>query len=151
MGYGLWETSSTCQANINPLPPGGAGKDHNCGNEMKMNKWSSQWTKFMQLRKEAWKKFRTSTGFEPVTSRLPVRCSTNFAMKPLTLGRIKLSVYMFPWIASLRNCINCVHCDDHFFIFRILIVSNNRAVPWTGQGFHFPSYCCYYYYFRQLL
>ena len=23
----------------------------------------------MQLRKEAWKKFRTSTGFEPVTSR----------------------------------------------------------------------------------
>ena len=20
-------------------------------------------------------------------------------------------------IASLRNCINCVHCDDHFFIF----------------------------------
>ena len=32
-------------------------------------KKSSQWTKFMQLRKEAWKKFRTSTGFEPVTSR----------------------------------------------------------------------------------
>ena len=21
--------------------------------------------------------------------------------------------------ASLRNCINCVHCDDHFFIFKI--------------------------------
>ena len=34
-----------------------------------MKKWSSQWTQFMQLRKEAWKKFRTSTGFEPVTSR----------------------------------------------------------------------------------
>ena len=46
----------------------------NCGNEMKWNemkmkKWSSQWTQFMQLRKEAWKKFRTSTGFEPVTLR----------------------------------------------------------------------------------
>ena len=27
----------------------------NCGNEMKMKKWSSQWTQFMQLRKEAWK------------------------------------------------------------------------------------------------
>ena len=43
----------------------------NCGNEMKMKKWSSQWTEFMQLRKEAWKKkkkFGTSTGFEPVTS-----------------------------------------------------------------------------------
>ena len=41
----------------------------NCGNEMKMKKWSWQWTQFMQLRKEDWKKFRTSTGFEPVTSR----------------------------------------------------------------------------------
>ena len=29
------------------------------------------------------------------------------------------------WIffqASFRNCINCVHCDDHFFIFRRLIM-----------------------------
>ena len=53
---------------------------------LKMKKWSSQWTKFMQLRKDAWKKFRISTGFEPVTSQLPVRCSTNWALKPLTLG-----------------------------------------------------------------
>ena len=36
---------------------------------LKMKKWSSQWTQFMQLCKEAWKKFRTSAGFEPVTSR----------------------------------------------------------------------------------
>ena len=30
----------------------------NCGNEMKMKmkKWSSQWTQFIQLRREAWKK-----------------------------------------------------------------------------------------------
>ena len=21
------------------------------------------------------------------------------------------------FLASLRNCIDCVHCDDHFFIF----------------------------------
>ena len=28
----------------------------NCGNEMKTKKWSSQWTQFTQLRKEAWKK-----------------------------------------------------------------------------------------------
>ena len=26
----------------------------NCGNEMTMKKWSSQWTQFMQFRKEAW-------------------------------------------------------------------------------------------------
>ena len=62
-----------------------------------MKKWSSQWTQFMQLRNEAWKKFRTSTGFEPVTSRLLVRCSTNWAMKPLTLGAGQLWVHMFPW------------------------------------------------------
>ena len=28
------------------------------------------------------KKIRASTGFEPVTSAIPVRCSTNWAMKP---------------------------------------------------------------------
>ena len=28
----------------------------NCGNEIKMTKWPSLWTQFMQLRKEAWKK-----------------------------------------------------------------------------------------------
>ena len=67
----------------------------------------------MQLRKEAWKKFRTSTGFEPVTSRLPVRCSTNRAMKPLTLGAGQVLKFFHPF---LRNCINCVHCDDHLFI-----------------------------------
>ena len=34
-------------------------KSHmNCGNEMKMKKWWSQWTQFMQLRKEAWKKMQ---------------------------------------------------------------------------------------------
>ena len=43
------------------------------------------------------KKIGTSTGFEPVTSRLPVRCSTNWAMKPLTLGAGQLWVHMFPW------------------------------------------------------
>ena len=62
-----------------------------------MKKWSSQWMQFIQLRKEAWKKFRTSTGFEPLTSRLPVRCSTNWATKPLTLGAGQLWVHMFPW------------------------------------------------------
>ena len=34
----------------------------NYGNEIKMKKWSLQWTQFMQLRKEARKKFRTSVG-----------------------------------------------------------------------------------------
>ena len=49
------------------------------------------------VKKPGKKKFRTSTGFEPVTSRLPVRCSANWAMKPLTLGAGQLWVHMFPW------------------------------------------------------
>ena len=142
----------------------------------------------MQLRKEAWKKkFRTSTGFEPVTSRLPVRCSTNWAMKPLTSGagqlyagmkwkwrndrrsernlckcikkpekkiqdliignsvtaRSRVQTPLKSWIffqASLRNCIYCVHCDDHFFIFISfpqfiyhlfhISVTKKRSVSW---------------------
>ena len=68
-----------------------------------MKKWSLHWTQFMQLRKEACKKFRTSTGFEPVTSQLPVRCSTNWAMKPLTLRAGQLWVHMFPWKKWVLN------------------------------------------------
>ena len=37
----------------------------NCGNEMKMKKWSSQWTQFMQLRKEAWKNSGLQRGLNP--------------------------------------------------------------------------------------
>ena len=42
-------------------------------------------------------KFRTSTGFEPVTSRFRCDALTNWAMKPLTLGVGHLWVLMDPW------------------------------------------------------
>ena len=42
-------------------------------------------------------KFRTSTGFEPVTSRFRCDALTNWAMKPLTLGAGHLWVPMVPW------------------------------------------------------
>ena len=32
-------------------------------------------------------------------------------------GSYPVEVLNFFFQASLRNCINCVHCDDHFFIF----------------------------------
>ena len=45
--------------------------------------WSSQYIfQFKQLERRSLKKIRASTGFEPVTSALPMRCSTNWAMKP---------------------------------------------------------------------
>ena len=78
----------------------------NCGNEMKMKKWSSQWTQFMHLRKEAWKK------------------------KVLNFFQ-----------ASLRNCINCVHCDDHFFILIFLFSFkwNSFSRKNLGTQPHFES------------
>ena len=42
-------------------------------------------------------KFRTSTGFGPVTSRFRCDALTNWAMKPLTLGAGHLWVLMVPW------------------------------------------------------
>ena len=57
---------------------------------------------FMQLRKEAWKK--KIQDFNGVWTRdltIPARCSTNWAMKPLTLGAGQLLwVHMFPWFIS---------------------------------------------------
>ena len=47
-------------------------------------------------------KFRTSTGFEPVTSRYRCDALTNWAMKPLTLGAGHLWVLMFPWGINQR-------------------------------------------------
>ena len=32
-------------------------------------------------------------------------------------GLNPVEVLIFFFQASLRNCLNCVHCDDHFFIF----------------------------------
>ena len=70
-----------------------------CGNEMKMRKWSLQWTQFMQLRKWSLKN-KIIQDFNGVWTRdlaIPVRCSINWAMKPLTLGAGQLWVHMFPW------------------------------------------------------
>ena len=84
-------------------------------------------------------------GLNPWPRDLPVRCSTNWAMKPLTLGAGQLCFHIFPWkkwvlmiyeinhiwTAEMkwkwRNCINCVHCDDHFFIFIIFLVTEPQS------------------------
>ena len=51
----------------------------------------------MQLRKEDWKKIQDFKGVWTRDLAMPVRCSTNWAMKPLTLGEGQLWVHMFPW------------------------------------------------------
>ena len=111
----------------------------NCGNEVKMKKWSSQWTQFMQLRKDARKKFRTSTGFEPVTSRLPVRCSTNWAMKPLTLGAGQLWVHMFPW----KKWVLVIYEINHLWTAKMKWQWRNRQRICCHVG-RSKTGCCYH-------
>ena len=60
--------------------------------------WSSQYIfQFKQLERRSLKKIRASTGFEPVTSALPVRCSTNWAMKPHIGSEVNLLILQILW------------------------------------------------------
>ena len=112
----------------------------NCGNGMKMKKWSSQ----MQLRKEAWKK--KNQDFNGVWSRdltIPVRFSTNWAMKPLTLRAGQLWVHMFPWKQVTRFCCPFLrtfkpHTDPLPFL------KNTMGYGTTGSSTCFPLHTVYH-------
>ena len=56
----------------------------------------SKFSNLSNWKEEAWKKIRASTGFEPVTSAIPVRCSTNWAMKPHIGSEVNLLSSYFP-------------------------------------------------------
>ena len=51
-------------------------------------------SKFSNLR--SLKKIKASTGFEPVTSAIPVRCSTNWAMKPTSTKKKLCGNFLTP-------------------------------------------------------
>ena len=90
----------------------------NCGNEMKMKKWSSQWTQFMKLRKEKNSGLQRGLNpwpFEPDTSQF-MQLRKEAWKKIRSRVHTKLKSWRF-FRLLLRNCINCIHCDDHFFIF----------------------------------
>ena len=107
-------------------------------------------------------KFRTSTGLEPVTSRLRCDALTNWGMKPLTLGAGHLWVLMVPWgmnqwwngIRMVYNFIyhftikysSCVFWGESFCTVFLYLFSNEGItlyskyyasawLPWcTAQG-----------------
>ena len=55
-------------------------------------------------KKRSLKKIRASKGFEPVTSALPVRCSTNQAMKPHIGSEVNLlSSYLLSSTTAVQN------------------------------------------------
>ena len=52
-------------------------------------------TQLLQLRKESLKKNQACTGFEPLTSAIPVQRSTNSANKPT--GSRSFNWFVYPW------------------------------------------------------
>ena len=56
----------------------------------------SKFFQFKQLESRSLKKIRASTGFEPMTSAIPVRCSTNWAMKPHIGSKVNLLSSFLP-------------------------------------------------------
>ena len=69
----------------------------NCGYEIKWSYDPRSYERNFYNCAEKPEKFRTSTGFEPVTSRYWCNALTYWAMKPLALGAGHLWVLIFPW------------------------------------------------------
>ena len=105
-----------------------------------MKIWSSQWTQFMQLRKEAWKNFRTSTGFEPVTSQyrcdaLPTELWSHWCWEQVSCGFICSREYFFFFFSgfftqlhklrSLRRSLLRFHFISAAHIWFISYIINN--------------------------
>ena len=95
--------------------------------------WSSQYIfQFKQLERRSLKKIRASTGFEPVTSPIPVRCSTNWAMKPHIGSEVNLLSSYLP----MRNEQLChlqlqfiyeIFCIHVYITSAMLIVASGRS------------------------
>ena len=85
-----------------------------------MKKWSSQWTQFMQLRKEAWKKIQDFNGVWTRDLAITGAMLYQLSYEATDVGSRSIVKEMSVngiWNKSYMNCGNCVHCDDHFFIF----------------------------------
>ena len=60
-------------------------------------------------KKKPEKKIRASTGFEPMTSALPVHCSTNWAMKPHIGSEANLLSSYLPWGVKWFEVYEIIH------------------------------------------
>ena len=109
----------------------------NCGNEMKMKKWWSQRTQFMQLRKEAWKK-NTKTKTKKRNSGL------QRGLKPwprdYRCDALPNELWSH-WRWQQVNCINCVRIFfflSHFDLFEFVLGFSCSGFSITGatKGYH---------------
>ena len=86
----------------------------NCGYVIKWSSDPRSYERNFRNCVEKPEKFRTSTGFESVTSRCRCDALTSWAMRSLMLEAGHLWVYVFPWWMNQRT--KCVHdCEDHSF------------------------------------
>ena len=96
----------------------------------------SKFSNLSNWKEEAWK-IRASTGFEPMTSAIPVRCSTNWAMKPHIGSEVNFWVHIFPCSEVMWSCLNWkIYCDDH------LSLSSTTAVQYELFHINFTSFHC---------
>ena len=111
----------------------------------------SKFFQFKQLESRSLKKIRASTGFEPMTFAIPVRCSTNWAMKPHIESKVNKLTFlpMFGFIAQLvehRTGIAEVMGSNpvEALIFFRLLLSN--CLNWKNllRWSHFTFIFCYY-------
>ena len=74
------------------------------------NDHRSKFSNLSNWKEEAWK-IKASTGFEPVTSAIPVRCSINWALLSLIIYSV---IAIIAVIAIINHyCYNCHHCHYH--------------------------------------
>ena len=73
------------------------------------NDHRSKFSNLSNWKEEAWKKIRASTGFEPVTSALPVRCSTNWATKPHIGSEVNLLSSYLSWGVKWCEVYEIIH------------------------------------------
>ena len=95
-------------------------------------------TQLKQLRKKSLKKIQAWTGFEPITSAMPVQCSTNQTIKPTGSGsyyKFFIIIFFFVFVFvfflfrfSFRNCLSCVLTARIFLLFNGSIFLGSTAI-----------------------
>ena len=93
----------------------------NCGYEIKWSYDLRSYERNFCNCGEKSEKFRTSTGFEPVTLRFRCDTLTNWAMKPLTLGAGHLWVLMVPW--GMNQWWNGIYEMNHIWTADMKLIS----------------------------
>ena len=100
----------------------------NCGNEMKMKKWSSQWKQFMQLGEEAWKKIQNFNGTF-ATSRVQTT--------------LKSWIFFSGFFTQLHKLLSLRRSFLHDF--RLAVMLSDCRHPCSSVLITWLNSCCYMY------